>query len=83
MKHKTPRSKPVAEIAAHPDTVLEVMPDAQFLATAPTAEQREAMGMKRDDAAVWSSTPEGLEAERREKKAALARYREKWGREPV
>ena len=57
--------------------------DAQFLATALTAEQREAMGMKRDDAAVWSSTPEGLEAERKEKREALKRYRQMWGTEPA
>jgi hypothetical protein len=56
--------------------------DAEVQASAITSEQAAELGLKDDDtAAVWANTDEGRQAERREKREALERYRREWGRE--
>lgn len=57
--------------------------DAAYLEHALTEEQAEELGLWRDDNAVWGDTAQGREAERKDKRAALARYRQEWGTEPV
>jgi hypothetical protein len=61
--------------------------DADWLKDAATPEQRallEGRNPKRPNSdATWAGTPEAIEQERAEKQAALARYREMWGRDPV
>lgn len=56
--------------------------DAEWLATVVTQAQAEAMNLARDDAATWTQTPEGQEAERKEKDEALKWYREMFGTDP-
>ena len=60
--------------------------DAAALAEGATHEQRAALegrDPRRDaDAAVWSQTPEGQEAERRERRLARERYTRQWGHPP-
>lgn len=70
------------------DRLWEVLrADADWLRDVASPEQRAAMQSRtpRDqpDGAVWGDTPEGREGDRAEKKAALQRYREIWGREPA
>lgn len=58
--------------------------DADFWRSAQTNEQRVAMGgdagpVDPQREAVWGQTPEGIEAERAERQAALRRHEELWG----
>lgn len=58
--------------------------DADWAARAATPEQHAVMtGSPRQNGAVWADSDEGREAERADKKAALARYKALWGREPA
>jgi hypothetical protein len=61
--------------------------DADWVKDAATPEQRallEGRNPKRPNSdATWAGTPEAIEQERAEKQAALARYREMWGRDPA
>lgn len=67
----------------NPSQVWDVLKaDAEFLATALSTEQAEAMGLKRPGQATWGGTPEAIEAERAEQKKARQRYKETWGNEP-
>ena len=59
--------------------------DGEWLRDAATPQQRAALEGREahQDAAVWADTEEGRERDRQERKAALARYKQMWGREPA
>jgi hypothetical protein len=67
----------------HPERVWELLrADVEWLSTAVTAAQAEALGMRSEAAATWGGTPEAVEAERKEKQQRREAYRRDWGREP-
>ncbi len=72
------------ERQVNPGQIWDVLKaDAEFVSTALTDEQRQAMGLtKRSNEATWTGTPEGVEAERAEQEKARKRYKALWGSDP-
>jgi hypothetical protein len=68
--------------------ILELLrDDARWLRDASTPQQKALLAgrdpRKHTTDAVWAGTPEAIEQERAERKAALARYVDMWGRPPA